>query len=471
MKKIASFFKFDERKTSFKNEIVGGIVTFLAMSYILAVNPNMISAAGIPLGGAFVATALGAAIATLVMAFLANYPVALAPGMGVNAFFTFTIVFGIGYTWQEALFASFLGGIIFVAITFTPLRKKLIEAIPNNLKAAIGAGIGFFIAFVGLQNAGIITPSTSTSVQLGILTEPKVLIALFGIIVIFAVFNLKNKNVSRFSFIIAILATAVVYVIADLAGVKNLEEIKKLEYKDLGTFKETFFAFIEGAKTIGKDGTRMVNGAPEVFTAGAKLATLPIVVFSLLFVDIFDTAGTLVAVTKAADLQNEEGEIENLDKALFADAVGTLISSSFGTPEITSYVESATGVESGAKTGFSNIIVAILFLLSILLYPVMGVFQIFAVTSMALVLVGVLMATQIKEIDWDDKPGAIAAFMTILGMVLTYSVADGIAFGFISYAVSMIACGQAKKVHPLVYIFSIGFIVYFYLYSKGFNVF
>lgn len=462
MNSIKKFFKFEERNTNFKSEFIGGLVTFLAMSYILAVNPSMISASGIPLGGAFLATAIGAAIATIIMAFVANYPVALAPGMGVNAFFTFTIVLTIGYTWQEALAISFVGGLVFVGITFTPLRQKLIEAIPAGLRSAIGAGIGFFIAFVGLNNAGIIVADSATLVKLGNLTNPSVLVALFGIVLIIILFNLKNK-LSRFAFIIAIVATALLYVILSLIGVSGLQEVSidPSGYAGLSTFKETLFGFVKGFKTLFED----TQGG---LTSSAKLLTLPVIVFALVFVDIFDTAGTLVGVTKAAGIQNEDGSIPNLEKALFADAIGTLVSSTLGTPEITSFVESSTGVESGARTGFSNLVVAALFLLSILLYPLMPIFNIFPITSMALVLVGVLMATQIAEIDWNDKAIALSSFLTIIGMVLTYSVADGIAFGFISYAVAMLAQKRGKEVHPLIYVFSIAFVLYFILYSKGF---
>lgn len=479
MNKISSFFKFEERKTNFRREIMGGLVTFLAMSYILAVNPTMISNAGIPLGGAFIATALGAALATIVMACTANYPVALAPGMGVNAFFTYTIVLSIGYTWQEALAASFIGGLIFVAITFTPLRRKLIEAIPASLKAAIGAGIGFFIAFVGLQNAGIIVSDaavipvdsnfailiTATSVKLGNLLDPSVLVALFGIILVIVLYNLRHK-VNRFAFILAILGTAVLYAILSFAGV--FPSIELYNYSDLASFKDTVGGFVQGFGSLFKD---TVKADGTVFTAAAKLVTLPVIVFALLFVDIFDTAGTLVAVTKSAGIQNEDGSIPNLDKALFADAIGTLISSTLGTPEITSYVESATGTQAGAKTGFSNLVIAALFLLAIPLYPIMSIFSIYPVTAMALVLVGILMAGQISEIDWQDKALAVSSFLTILMMVLTYSVADGIAFGFISYSVAKLAQGKGKEVNPLIYVCSALFLVYFALYSKDFSLF
>lgn len=473
--KIARFFKFEERRATFKGEITGGIVTFLAMSYILAVNPSMISESGIPIGGAFIATALGAAIATIIMALLTNFPVALAPGMGVNAFFTYTIVggvagnfsYGIGFSWQEALAISFLGGVIFVIISFTPLRKKLIEAIPNGLKAAIGVGIGFFIAFVGLQNAGIIQSDVATGVTLGNFLDPNVLVALFGVLLIIFLHNMKG-NIAKFSFIIAILSTAALYGLLAIIGVEGLASIQKHSYSELGTFKETFGGFLTGFKTLFQTTPEIIVDGQvvrEAFSATQKLTTLPFIVFALLFVDIFDTAGTLVAVTKAADLVDEDGNIPNLDKALFADAVGTLISSTLGTPEITSFVESTTGVESGAKTGFSNLIVALLFLLSIALFPFMGIFNIFPVTSMALVLVGVLMASQISEINWTDKAIAVSAFLTILGMVVTYSISDGIAFGFITYSVSMIASKRHKEVPLIIYILSIGFIIYFALHA------
>lgn len=460
LQKMKSFFKFSERGTNFRKEIIGGTVTFLAMSYILAVNPTMISDAGIPIGGAFIATALGAVIATLIMGLIANYPIALAPGMGINAFFTYTIVLTIGYTWQEALAASFIGGVIFVGITFTSLRTKLIEAIPASLRSAIGAGIGFFIAFVGLQNAGIIVGGP-TLVQLGNLLDPSVLVALFGIVVIIVLYSVKGK-LNRFSFILAILSTAVLYLILSLFGV--FPSVPILNYSDLGSFKETLGAFGKGLTTLFQD-------TPGGISSATKLMSLPIVIFALVFVDIFDTAGTLVAVSKPAGLVDEDGNVENLDKAMFADAVGTLVSSTLGTPEITSFVESSTGIESGARTGFSNIVVAFLFLVAIALYPVMGVFHIFPVTSMALVLVGVLMAGQIKDIDWDDKALALSSFFTIIMMVLTYSIADGIAFGFITYTIAKLSQGKYKEVHPLIYIFSLGFIIYFIFYSQGFNLF
>lgn len=455
MEFFKKFFKFEERKTNFRTETIGGIVTFLAMSYILAVNPTMIGAAGVPLGGAFLATAIGAAIATLVMAFAANYPVALAPGMGVNAFFTYTIVLTLGFTWQEALAISFISGLIFLLITFTPFRETLINAIPKGLKSAISVGIGFFIAFVGLQNSGIIVSDPATSVTLGNFSDPSVLVSVFGILLIFVLYSLRSK-INRFSFILAMLGTATLYIVLTLFNV--FPSITMYSYSELGTFSETFGGFITGFKTL--------------FNSTEKMIIVPFIVFALLFVDIFDTAGTLLAVTSASGIMDPEtGHIPDVNKALFADAVGTLVSATMGTPQITSYIESATGVESGARTGFSNIVIALLFLLSIALFPFMAIFSIFPITSMTLVLVGVLMAGHIKEIDWTDKPTMLSSFMTIIGMILTYSIADGIAFGFITYALSMAVSGKGKQVHWLIYVLSALFIFYFGLHSVGFNPF
>lgn len=452
MERIRKFFRFEERNTNFKVETIGGIVTFLAMAYILVVNPGISSGLwlgepGIPYGGVFFATALGAFLATLMMALLANLPVALAPGMGVNAFFVGTIIGIHGYTWQEALALSFLGGIIFLLISLTPIRRKLIEAIPNDLKAAIGAGIGFFIAFVGLRLTGIFV--WNGQLELGDLSDPTVLLSIFSIAVIFVVHSLKN-GLSRFSFIISILVTTIVGLVLGYAfGIPGMPEF--------GAFDYAAFADIPQVAFVG-----VFEGLGSVFTTHSIWTSI-FLVFALLFVDIFDTAGTLVAVSKGANLVDDDGNIPSIDKALLTDATGTLISSMLGTPEITSYVESATGVEAGARTGFSSLVVAALFLLSLALFPVFNVFTYSSVTAGALVLVGVLMATQLKEVNWNDMTAAITAFMTIGGMLFTSSIADGIAFGFIFYSLIKLVRGEIKSVSPIIWISSLLFIVYFIL--------
>lgn len=453
MDSIKKFFKFEERKTNFRKESIGGVVTFLAMSYILVVNPGIASGlwsgnAGIPYGGVFFATVIGAFLATMIMALLANLPVALAPGMGVNAFFVGVIIGQYGYTWQEALALSFIGGLAFLLISLTPLRKTLIEAIPKDLKAAIGVGIGFFIALVGLRLSGVFVWDTAgNQLSLGDLKNPSVLLGLFSVIVIFVIHSLKH-GISKFSFIISIVVTALVGLILGLFGVNGMPTF--------GAFNYDAFADIKDVAFVG-----VIQGFGSVF--GKPIFTSLFLIFALLFVDIFDTAGTLVAVGKGAKLEDEKGNIPNLDKALFADAVGTLVSSSLGTPEITSYVESSTGVEAGARTGFSSIVVALLFLISLVLFPVFNVFSHSSVTVGALVLVGVLMAQQLKEIDWSNMTSAITSFIVIAAMIFTSSIADGIAFGFIVYTLIKLVRGEIKEVHPIIYGSSILFIVYFAL--------
>lgn len=452
LNKIRKFFDFEARGTNFRKETLGGLVTFLAMSYILVVNPGIASGRfsgqemlGIPYGGVFFATAIGAFFATLLMAFLANLPIALAPGMGVNAFFIGTIVGVNGYTWQEALALSFIGGVIFLAISLTGLRKKLVDAIPSSLKAAIGAGIGFFIALVGLKLAGLFSVTPSLDFKLGDFSNPTVLLATFSIVVVFVVQCMKNK-LSHFSFIISILATAALGLVLHYLGVENMPSFGKFDFSPLKDIKNVAFVGV-------------IDGFKTVFTSQGVVTAL-VLIYALLFVDIFDTTGTLVAVAKAAKLEDANGNIPNIDQALTVDAVGTLISSTLGTPEITSYVESATGVEAGARTGFSSLVVGLLFLVSVALFPVFNLFTHSAVTTGALVLVGVLMAQQLKEIDWHDLTEALPAFVTILFMVVTGSIADGIALGFITYLIVKVTRGEGKSVHPIIYGSSLLFILY-----------
>lgn len=455
MERIKKFFKIEERGTTVRSEIIGGIVTFLAMAYILVVNPGMMAEAGIPYGGAFVATAVGAAVATLVMGLYAKYPIALAPGMGVNAFFTYTVVLGFGYSWQEALAASFIGGVIFLVVSLTKFRTYLINAIPNGLKYAIGAGIGFFIAFIGLANAGIIVSDafavptddgilviSNTLVTLGDFTNPTVLLSLFGIILVFVLYGLRHK-ISNFALIIAILGTAVVgLIIGYVFGVPGMPAWGTFNYSDLGDISQTFGAFVGGF-------------------SGLARWDLLFIVFSFLFLDIFDTAGTFISVARPAGLMGEDGKVEGVEKAFVADAVGTLISSTLGTSEITSYIESGAGIEAGARTGLSSVVVGVLFLLSLVAFPLFSIFTHPAVTSMALVLVGVFMMEQLRHIEWDDKAILVSAFITILTTVLTYSIGDGIAFGILAYVIVMLAQGRRKELNLLLYLLSVAFIVYF----------
>lgn len=452
---FAKFFKFEERKTNFRQEIIGGIVTFLAMSYILVVNPLIVSGAiipgadglGVPYGAVFLATAISAIVATLLMAFSANLPIALAPGMGVNAFFVSFIIVQKGYSWEEALALSLIAGVVFLLLSFTKIRKMLISSIPNSLKAAIAVGIGFFIASVGLTNSGLISVSDA-GLALGDLSDPGALLSLISLVTIILIYVLKGK-INRFAFIISIVVSTLFGLLFNYGFGFTGQNIPAIGNFDYSLFKDfgdvAFVGLINGFKTL------FTNNILEVF----------FLIFALLFVDIFDTAGTLIAVGNAAGLTDEEGNIPNIEKAFMADAVGTIVGVTLGTPVVTSFVESATGVEAGARTGFSSIIVAILFALSIVLFPVFNIFSSSSVTAGALVLVGVLMAMQLKNIDWSNPTDAITSFLTIIFMLLTGSIANGIAFGFIFYTLIKLVRGEIKEVHPILYGTSIIFLFYF----------
>ncbi|TNF08954.1 MAG: NCS2 family permease [Bacillota bacterium] len=442
---MKKFFKIEERGTTVRTELIGGLVTFLAMAYILAANPFILgdTADPMPVGGVFVATAISAAIATIVMGLLANYPIALAPGMGINALVAYGVISTMGYSWEEAMAAVFISGIIFLVISLTSLRTQIIRAVPASLKKAIGAGIGFFIAFIGVKNAGIVVANPATFVSLGDLSNPTVLLALFGIVLALVLYAVRHK-INKFALIIAILITAFVGVliglIFDVAGMPAFAG----GYSDLSSFGETLFGFTKGLSTVFGKGD------------------LWFVIFSLLFLDIFDTAGTLISVAEPAGLLDENGEMKDIDKALMSDAIGTVVGSIVGTSTVTSYIESSAGIESGARTGLSSVLVGALFLISIVAYPVFSIFiNSAALTSMALVLVGVFMMSQLKGIAWDDKPSLAAAFITILMMVLNYSIGNGIAFGFMTYVLLMLVQGRYKEVTLTMYILSAAFVAYF----------
>ncbi len=443
MERVKKFFKIEERGSSIKAELIGGLVTYLAMAYILGVNPSFLSTTGMPVGGIFVATAVASAIATLVMGLFANYPIALAPGMGVNALFAFTVCGVYGYTWQEALVAVLISGVIFLIISILPIRKMIINSVPTELKKSIGAGIGLFIAFIGLQNAGIIVNDDATLVTLGNLTDPGTLLAIFGILLAFGLYASKTKF-SKFAIIISMITTAVVGFILGLLGVEGMPTFSS-GYQDLGTFSETLFGFTGGFATVFNH------------------VDLWFVIFTFLFLDLFDTAGTLIAVSEPAGLLDDKGELENIDKALLADAIGTAVGAVVGTSTVTSYVESSTGIESGAKTGLSAVVVGILFLLSIVLFPVFSIFIEYykILTPMALVLVGVLMMGQLKGFDWDDKASVLASFVIMITMVLSYSIGNGIALGFIVYVIAMLVQRKGKNVSPVMFVLAAAFVVYF----------
>ncbi|WP_050636262.1 NCS2 family permease [Candidatus Stoquefichus sp. SB1] len=439
---LEKIFKLKEKGTTVKTEILAGVTTFLAMAYILAVNPQMLGETGMSVQGVFLATAISSAVATIVMGLLANYPVALSAGMGVNALFTYTICFSMGLSYQGALACVFVSGIIFLIISITGLRKMIINAIPAQLKLAIGAGIGFFIAFIGLKNAGIIVASEATAVALGNLKDPAVILAVFGILITIV---LLAKKVPAAVFY-GLLITAVAGVVAGLCGIKGMPQLPS------GIVSVDFDFSLIGA---------FASGMEELLAHPSCL----VAIFSLLFVDFFDTAGTLVAVTNRANLIDENGELENVDKALLADSIGTVFGATMGTSTVTSFVESTSGVEVGGRTGLTAITTGILFLLSVFFSPLLSCVT-SAVTAPALVVVGILMAQQLKGIDWDNIVYAASGFMTVIFMILAYSISDGIAIGFITYALTMVGVGKAKEVKPIVWVLVLCFVVFLVFLPK-----
>ncbi len=439
---LEKLFHLTENKTTVRTEIIAGLTTFLAMAYILAVNPSILSAAGMDVASVFLATALSAAVASIIMGLVANYPVALAAGMGVNALFAYTVCGQMGYSWSAALAGVFVSGVIFIVISVTSIRKMIINAIPVQMKVAIGAGIGFFIAFVGLKNAAIVVASESTFVSLGNFSDPTVLLALFGILVTLL---LVIKKVPAGVFV-GMVITAVVGIIAGM--VFHIEGMPTLPQ---GSFITTDF-HMEGAGAF-------LNGFNELFADPSKTIVM---IFSFLFVDFFDTAGTLVAIGNKIGLVNPEtGELKNAERALLADAVGTVFGAAIGTSTVTSFVESSSGVGVGGRTGLTAVTAGVLFILSIFISPLIISAITNAVTAPALVVVGVMMAQQLKGIDWDDLMIASAAFLTVLVMVLGYSISNGIAIGFVVYTVGMIGAGKAKGIHPSVWILDVIFLIYF----------
>ncbi len=454
MQSLKAFFKLDERKTSIKTELLAGVTTFLAMAYILPVNSAMLAKTGMPFGGVFFATAIASAIATLIMGLYANYPVSLAPGMGINAFFTYTVCLIYELTWQAALAAVLISGVLFLIISVTGLRRIVISAIPKGLKYAVGAGIGFFITFIGLKNAGIIVDNPATLVGLGDFSHPTVMLGIFGIILVVVLYAVGFK----FALITSIIATAIVGLFLGWIGVEMMPAYSSQGLDGLWS---------GAGQTIGAAFT----GFGDLFTHPEVIG----VIFALLFVDFFDTAGTLMAVGHEAGLINEQGELVGAERALLADSVGTICGAVLGTSTVTSYIESATGIEQGARTGLSSIVVAVLFILSIIIYPLLSVVNgvvvglddfgdviVYSpVTAMALVIVGALMVKQLKNIDWDDKPLLISAFLTIIFMMLSFSIATGIAVGFVFYPLAMLVTRRYKEVHPVMYVLAGLFVLSF----------
>jgi AGZA family xanthine/uracil permease-like MFS transporter len=419
------YFGLEAHGTSVRTEIFAGLTTFLTMAYIVVVNPLILGAAGMPVAGVAAATCLAAGFGCILMGLISNYPLALAPGMGLNAYFTYTVVLGMGLPWQTALGCVFLSGIAFLLLTLSGVRQLIISAVPRSLFAAVGGGIGLFIAFIGLRDAGIIVPKTGTVVGLGKLTEPTAAVALLGLLVIASLQVIKL----RAAMLIGIVLTAAV---AWAVGIAH---------------------FTPGAYTLSDlSSTAFKLNIPAALSlkGGIGLSLLEIV-FVFLFVDMFDNVGTLVAVTKRAGLVAADGSIPRLNRILLADSASVLVGAVAGTSPVTSYIESAAGVAVGGRTGLTSVVVGLLFLGTLFFAPLVQAIPA-AATAPALILIGALMMGSLAEIEWSDPGAAIPAFLTVIMIPLTYSIANGLAFGITSHAVLRLVRGQARLGDWLVYL-------------------
>ncbi|MCB5935072.1 NCS2 family permease [Caldibacillus thermoamylovorans] len=430
---MKNYFEFDKLGTNFRTEFIAGLTTFLAMAYILFVNPHTLSATGMDQGALFTATALAAAIGSFVMGIVAKYPVALAPGMGLNAFFAYTVVLGYGIPWETALSGVLVSGVVLVILTMTGIREMIINAIPESLKYAVSAGIGLFIAFVGLINAGFVVNNDATLVGIGDLTSPTVLLAIFGLIISSILLTMGIRAGIFYGMIITSIVGMIFGLVPHPTGLNDIiGPVPSLE----PAFGQALFHL------------------QDIFSI-----QMLVVILTFMFVDFFDTAGTLMAVATQAGIM-ENGKLPRAGRALTADSSGTVFGAILGTSSTTSYVESTAGVAVGGKSGLTAVVTAVFFLLALVFSPLLEIVT-SQVTAPALIIVGVLMATNLKFVEWDQIEIAIPAFFTVLMMPLTYSIATGIAVGFIFYPITMLVKGRVKEIHPIMYILAVIFILYF----------
>lgn len=445
---LEKLFHLKENNTNVRTEVIGGITTFMTMAYILAVNPNLLSAAGMDPTAVLMATCLASFIGTLCMAFMANYPFALAPGMGLNAYFAFTVCGAMGYSWQVALMAVFIEGIIFIILSLTNVREAIFNAIPMSLKKGVGAGIGLFIAFIGLQGGKIVVNNDSTLVSYVNFTENWhtagicAVLALIGLLLTAILYIKKVKG----SILIGILATWILGMLAQATGIYHID-VENGYYSLYPTFSITNFAAI--GESFG-----------QCFKAdfhGVGIFNFIVILLSFLFVDMFDTIGTLIGVSDKAGFLDEEGKLPRVKNALLADAIATSAGAVLGTSTTTTFVESSAGVGEGAKTGLASVVTGFLFLLAIFFAPIFTAVPGFA-TAPALIFVGFLMVSAIVKINFNDLTEAVPAYLCLLAMPLMYSIAEGIAIGVISYVIINLICGKAKKITPLMYVLAVLFI-------------
>ena len=438
------FFKFEANATNLRQEISGGITTFMTMAYIIFVQPVVMSAAGMDMGAVLVATCVASALATFLMGILANYPIALAPGMGHNFFFTYAVVLTMGYSWQQGLGAIFISGVLFILLAFVGLREKLINSLPPALKSAIAVGIGLLIAMVGMQWSGLVVDNPGTLVALGNITSPPVLLSLLGLAVIAILLALQIRAAILIGILVSLIAgllTGMVEYSGIIGAVPSVEA--------------TFF---------------------QLDIAGALQGGMLSIIFIFFFLDMFDTVGTLVGISQEAGFIKEDGHLPRARQALLADAIGTVSGTLLGSTTITSYIESSSGVSSGARTGFASVITGLLFLLALFFSPLLKMIGggiemsegiiLYPIIAPALIIVGTYMMKNVKYIPWDDLSEAIPAFLTIIIMPLTFSITEGIAFGFIAYTLLKTAQGKLKTVPLLISIFAVLFILR-YIFLMG----
>jgi len=426
---LEKFFHLKENNTTVLTELIAGITTFMTMSYIIFVNPSILAETGMDFGAVMVATIVASSTAMLLMGFWVNYPIALAPGMGLNAYFTYSVCLGMGYPWQTALGAVFISGVLFLVLTFLKIRQLVVDSIPNSIKLATAAGIGLFIAFIGLQNAGLVKGNPQTLVTLGKFTQPSALLTLFGVMVIAALMQLKVRGAILYGILLN-------WFIGLVFGLIEYQGIFSLPPNPAPTFLKLSLSGIwsEGLLTI---------------------------IFAFFFVDLFDSTGTLVGVAEQGGFLKSDGSFPRVERALTTDAAGTIVGSLMGTSTVTAYIESASGIAEGGRTGLTTIVVAILFLFSLFLSPLAKSIPTFA-TAPALIVVGSLMMKQLTKLPWDDVSEMIPAFAVMLFMPLTYSIANGIAMGFIFYPIVKALSGKFRDIHWLTWILCFLFLFRFF---------
>ena len=445
---LEKWFQLKENNTNIKTEVVAGVTTFMTMAYILAVNPSILSASGMDSQAILMATALASFIGTIAMALLANYPFALAPGLGLNAYFAYTVCGSMGYSWQIALLAVFVEGLIFIVLSVTNVREAIFNAIPIQLKRGVSVGIGLFVAFIGFQNAGLIVNSDSTLVTVVDFTanfNTAGICAVLAVLGTFIIAILHIKGVKG-SILIGIFITWILGILCQLTGLYTV------------TPEAGFYSLIPSWSSFSLGAIGLTFG--KCFTAdfgSVRVLDFVVIVFAFLFVDIFDTLGTLIGCANKANMLDREGKLPRIKQALLADAVATSAGAVLGTSTTTTFVESSAGVAEGGRTGLASVVTGLLFLVSVFLAPIFTTIPGFA-TAPALLFVGFLMITAVTQIDFNDLTEAIPAYLCLLAMPLMYSISEGIAVGVISYVVINMVCGKAKKITPLMYILAVLFI-------------